>query len=132
MDCGSCYGAADGCCNTCEEVKEAYRQKKWALDNLQEIEQCKDEKYNEKLKTAFSQGCQIYGSLIVNRVSGSFHIAPGESFTISHMHVHDVQPFSSGEFNTTHKIKKLSFGESMDRQTHNPLKDTEGIAIEGM
>lgn len=23
--CGSCYGARDGCCNTCEEVREAYR-----------------------------------------------------------------------------------------------------------
>lgn len=23
--CGSCYGAKDGCCNTCEDVRQAYR-----------------------------------------------------------------------------------------------------------
>jgi hypothetical protein len=25
--CNSCYGAKDGCCDTCAEVREAYRQK---------------------------------------------------------------------------------------------------------
>lgn len=25
--CKSCYGARDGCCATCAEVREAYRQK---------------------------------------------------------------------------------------------------------
>jgi hypothetical protein len=34
---------------------------------------------------------QIYGTLEVNRVGGSFHIAPGKSFSINHVHVHDVQ-----------------------------------------
>ncbi|KAG5870033.1 hypothetical protein JTB14_026614 [Gonioctena quinquepunctata] len=68
-ECGSCYGAAERCCNTCEEVREAYRERKWAIDNLQNISQCKDEKYEEKKKTAFTQGCQIYGTLIVNRSS---------------------------------------------------------------
>nr|XP_023022429.1 endoplasmic reticulum-Golgi intermediate compartment protein 3 isoform X1 [Leptinotarsa decemlineata] len=130
-ECGSCYGAADRCCNTCEEVKEAYRERKWAIDNLQNISQCKDEKLGEKLKTAFTQGCQIYGSLIVNRVSGSFHVAPGESFSVSHLHVHDVQPFSSSDFNTSHRIRHLSFGASIESQTHNPLKDTEAFATEG-
>ena len=28
------------CCNTCEEVKLAYRAKGWALANLDHIEQC--------------------------------------------------------------------------------------------
>ncbi|XP_028142557.1 endoplasmic reticulum-Golgi intermediate compartment protein 3 isoform X1 [Diabrotica virgifera virgifera] len=130
-ECGSCYGAADRCCNTCEEVKEAYRERKWALDNIESISQCKDEKYSEKLKTAFTQGCQIYGSLIVNRVSGSFHIAPGESFSVSHLHVHDVQPFSSSEFNTSHRIRHLSFGDRIESHTHNPLKDIEVFASEG-
>lgn len=134
-ECGSCYGAAvdpNRCCNTCEEVREAYRERRWALDNLENISQCQEEKFSEKLKTAFAQGCQVYGSLIVNRVSGSFHIAPGKSFSVSHVHVHDVQPFSSGEFNTTHTIRHLSFGTSIDSRTHNPLKDTTGLATEGM
>ncbi|KAL1501458.1 hypothetical protein ABEB36_006774 [Hypothenemus hampei] len=65
--CGSCYGAREGCCNTCEEVREAYREKRWALDHLETIEQCKEEKFSEKLKNAFTQGCQIYGNIVVNR-----------------------------------------------------------------
>lgn len=68
---------------------------------------------------------------MVNRVSGSFHIAPGKSFSINHVHVHDVQPFSSGQFNTTHRIRHLSFGTSIESSRHNPLKDTLAIAEEG-
>ncbi|XP_065164178.1 endoplasmic reticulum-Golgi intermediate compartment protein 3 [Atheta coriaria] len=135
VTCGSCYGASldpKKCCNTCEDVREAYRERRWAFpDNPENITQCKDEKYSEKIKTAFTQGCQIYGTLIVNRVSGSFHIAPGKSFTINHVHVHDVQPFSSTVFNTTHKIRHLSFGANIDSETHNPLKGTECTAEEG-
>ncbi|KAF7269494.1 hypothetical protein GWI33_017489 [Rhynchophorus ferrugineus] len=129
--CGSCYGAKDGCCNTCEEVREAYRQKRWALDSIEDIEQCKKEKFSEKLKLAFTEGCQIYGTLLVNRVSGSFHVAPGKSFSMNHLHVHDVQPFSSTEFNMTHKINCVTFGGDIKTGSHNSLKDVDGIAEEG-
>lgn len=39
--CGSCYGAMpDGfCCNTCEDVREAYRKKGWSVSAANEIEQ---------------------------------------------------------------------------------------------
>ncbi|KRT78291.1 hypothetical protein AMK59_7404, partial [Oryctes borbonicus] len=134
-ECGSCYGAAldpNRCCNTCEDVREAYRERQWAFPpNPENISQCRDEHFNEKMQSAFKQGCQVYGSLIVNRVSGSFHIAPGKSFTINHVHVHDVQPFPSTAFNTSHKIRHLSFGTSIDSATHNPLKDTYAVATEG-
>jgi hypothetical protein len=38
--CGACYGAApeDHCCNTCEQVKEAYAKVSWAF-RPNEIEQ---------------------------------------------------------------------------------------------
>lgn len=134
-ECGSCYGAEtqpNQCCNTCAEVKAAYASKQWAFPiDSTSIVQCIGEKIDEKLRTAFSQGCQIYGSLIVNRVSGSVHIAPGKSFTINHAHVHDVQPFSSVEFNTTHKINKFTFGDKIESETHDPLKGTYNIAEEG-
>lgn len=57
------------CCNTCEDVKEAYRQRKWAFPDPQNITQCQNEHYADKLKNAFAEGCQIYGTLLVNRVS---------------------------------------------------------------
>lgn len=67
----------------------------------------------------------------MNRVSGSFHVAPGKSFSINHVHVHDVQPFSSTSFNTTHLIRHLSFGQAVDSETHNPLKGSVSVAEEG-
>ena len=40
--CGSCYGGvvpASGCCNTCEEVRQAYVNKGWSFSNPDSIEQ---------------------------------------------------------------------------------------------
>ncbi|KAJ6942134.1 hypothetical protein NC652_008055 [Populus alba x Populus x berolinensis] len=40
--CGSCFGGEmsdDDCCNTCEEVREAYRRKGWAMTNMDLIDQ---------------------------------------------------------------------------------------------
>ncbi|XP_072936478.1 endoplasmic reticulum-Golgi intermediate compartment protein 3 [Epargyreus clarus] len=134
VTCGSCYGAAfndSQCCNTCEDVKEAYRSKRWALPDLATIEQCKDDDSIEKTNLALKEGCQIYGYMEVNRVGGSFHIAPGKSFTINHVHVHDVQPYSSSVFNTTHIIKHLSFGSDIKSANTAPLDGVTGIAKEG-
>ena len=38
------------------------------------------------------------------------HIAPGKSFQQGNMHVHDLIPFQTTEFDTSHVIDKLSFG----------------------
>ena len=93
--CGSCYGAETTdrrCCNSCNDVREAYRLKTWKFDP-RGIEQCRDGLTSEIEERVLKEGCQIYGYLEVNRVGGSFHIAPGKSFVINHMHVHDVNPF---------------------------------------
>lgn len=40
--CGSCYGGVppeSGCCNTCEDVREAYIQKGWSFGDTDSIEQ---------------------------------------------------------------------------------------------
>ncbi|XP_012262644.2 endoplasmic reticulum-Golgi intermediate compartment protein 3 isoform X2 [Athalia rosae] len=133
--CGDCYGAASEaigikCCNTCEDVREAYRMRKWAFPDPSTIKQCQNDKSVEKLKRAFTEGCQIYGYMEVNRVGGSFHIAPGESFSVNHVHVHDVQPYASTQFNMTHKIRHLSFGHKIPGKT-NPMDDTLVVAADG-
>ncbi|XP_071633172.1 endoplasmic reticulum-Golgi intermediate compartment protein 3 isoform X1 [Temnothorax longispinosus] len=131
--CGDCYGAATDtmkCCNTCEDVWEAYRRKKWAPPDPADVKQCQNDKSMEKLKHAFTQGCQIFGYMEVNRVGGSFHIAPGASFSVNHVHVHDVQPYTSSHFNMTHKIRHLSFGLNISGKT-NPMDDTTVVAMEG-
>lgn len=66
--CGSCYGANRTCCNTCEEVIDAYRGMGWNVD-MESFEQCKDRKGRRlSASTDMKEGCQIYGHMEVNRV----------------------------------------------------------------
>ncbi|GLJ52131.1 hypothetical protein SUGI_1109040 [Cryptomeria japonica] len=111
--CGSCYGAEasdDDCCNSCEEVRDAYRVKGWGLTNPDLIDQCKREGFLNKIKEEAGEGCNIYGSLEVNKVAGNFHFAPGRSFQYSGMHVHDLMSFQTENINVSHTIHKLTFG----------------------
>ncbi|KAK6167933.1 hypothetical protein SNE40_021856 [Patella caerulea] len=112
--CESCYGAETEelkCCNTCENVREAYRKKGWAFNNPESIEQCNREGWTEKMKAQKDEGCKVYGYLEVNKVAGNFHFAPGKSFQQHHVHVHDLQAFGGQKFNLSHRINHLSFGQ---------------------
>lgn len=83
-ECGSCYGAIHGfalidprtwsplpsqrCCNTCEEVREAYRLRGWVLENLDEVEQCKNDVVMRSLKEQAGEGCRVWGKVDVGKV----------------------------------------------------------------
>lgn len=149
--CGECYGATapttaqkPGCCNTCDEVREAYASKSWAFGRGEHVEQCEREHYSEKLDQQREQGCRIEGGFRVNKVIGNFHIAPGRSFSNGHMHVHDLNNYldTPAEHGHTfsHKIHHLRFGPQLpedmaknlgskstplDNHGLNPLDDTE-------
>ena len=48
--CGDCYGAEPpegGCCNTCDEVREAYLMQNWSFTSPDDIEQCRQEHWSE-------------------------------------------------------------------------------------
>ncbi len=137
IKCGSCYGAETEqkkCCDTCDDVRHAYSKKSWKFDP-RGIDQCRGEAGSEEADKALKEGCQIYGYLEVNRVGGSFHVGPGRSFSINHVHVHDVQPFSSTDFNLTHTVRHLSFGRHVEggagRGDRNPLDGMLGYAEKG-
>ncbi|KNE70821.1 hypothetical protein AMAG_20180 [Allomyces macrogynus ATCC 38327] len=71
-ECGSCYGAkppASGCCNTCQEIEEAYGRQGWAFTKLDHMEQCVREGYAEKMKAREKEGCNIHGKLTVNKAA---------------------------------------------------------------
>jgi len=124
-ECGSCYGAESDtikCCTTCEEVREAYRQKGWAFGNYMTIAQCVKEGWAKRLEEEKDEGCELYGFLMVNKVAGNFHFAPGKSFQSANYHVHDLQPFNLPGFNLSHKIIRLSFGTEFPGIV-NPLDD---------
>ncbi len=51
--CLSCYGAEEKqgqCCNTCDDVREAYRRRGWALNSNTNVAQCKHDEYLESLE----------------------------------------------------------------------------------
>ncbi|KAK4741195.1 hypothetical protein SAY87_024783 [Trapa incisa] len=121
--CGTCYGAEmsdDQCCNSCEEVREAYRKKSWAITNMDLIDQCKREGFVQKVKEEEGEGCNIYGSLEVNKVAGNFHFSPGKSFHYSNFHLQDLLSIQNDIYNISHKINKLSFGDYFPGMV-NPL-----------
>ncbi|XP_029772338.1 endoplasmic reticulum-Golgi intermediate compartment protein 3 isoform X2 [Suricata suricatta] len=115
------------CCNTCEDVREAYRRRGWAFKNPDTIEQCRREGFSQKMQEQKNEGCQVYGFLEVNKVAGNFHFAPGKSFQQSHVHVHDLQSFGLDNINMTHYIRHLSFGEDYPGIV-NPLDRTNVTA----
>ncbi|KAJ8625724.1 hypothetical protein MRB53_034254 [Persea americana] len=98
--CGSCYGAEasdEDCCNSCEEVREAYQKKGWGLSNPDLIDQCNREGFLKRTKDE-GEGCNIYGFLEVNKYS----------------------------FNISHKINKLAFGDYFPGVV-NPLDGVKWI-----
>ncbi|CAJ1971782.1 unnamed protein product [Sphenostylis stenocarpa] len=71
--CGSCFGAEasdDECCNSCEDVREAYRKKGWALSNPDLIDQLE-----RRLFTLLDLGSPslLASSFITFIVTGSGH-----------------------------------------------------------
>eukprot|EP01102_Stenamoeba_stenopodia_P022764 TRINITY_DN9614_c0_g1_i1.p1 TRINITY_DN9614_c0_g1~~TRINITY_DN9614_c0_g1_i1.p1 ORF type:complete len:388 (-),score=70.92 TRINITY_DN9614_c0_g1_i1:65-1228(-) len=112
--CGSCYGAESAdfpCCKTCEDVREAYRRRSWAFTNPSGIAQCVSENWVQKMQEQKNEGCEMYGSLIVSKVAGNFHFAPGKSFQRDHLHMHDLLALQQEEYNVSHRIVRLSFGQ---------------------
>ncbi|PWW78760.1 DUF1692-domain-containing protein [Tuber magnatum] len=138
--CGKCYGAPapeknKGCCQTCEDVREAYASIGWAFGKGEGVEQCEREHYAERLDEMREEGCNIAGHLSVNKVIGNFHIAPGKSFSSAQMHVHDLNQYfaSPKEHTFTHTIHHLSFGPDLPASVkvqRNPLDDSRQVAQE--
>jgi endoplasmic reticulum-Golgi intermediate compartment protein 3 len=114
--CGPCYGASEKegqCCNTCDELIEAYKSKRWRTDLVtQSAEQCIREGRDkiEPKKMRRGEGCHLEGYFSVNRVGGNFHIAMGEGIERDGRHIHTFNPEDTHNFNASHTIHHLSFG----------------------
>ncbi|KAH9510826.1 Endoplasmic reticulum-Golgi intermediate compartment protein 3 [Dermatophagoides farinae] len=112
--CESCYGVEatiKKCCNTCQDVREAYNAKGWVFDPAH-VEQCKREGIIS-INNSSKEGCQLFGSIEVNKIAGNFHIALGQSFEKHHVHVHDINLGELISMNTSHRINHLSFGQKV-------------------
>lgn len=70
--------------------------------------------------------CRIYGSSVLNKVAGNFHITAGKSLNLPRGHIH-ISPFmSDSDYNFTHRVNRLSFGDPSPGIIH-PLEGDEYI-----
>ncbi|XRB10272.1 endoplasmic reticulum-Golgi intermediate compartment protein 3 [Pseudoscourfieldia marina] len=124
--CGSCYGAESSpgeCCNTCEQVKEAYRKRGWQFTGAENMEQCGREKMVRTIAKQDGEGCNVYGKLHVNKVAGNFHVAPGKAAAFGNIPLALSEWLGltkPREFDLSHRINHLSFGKYFPGQK-NPL-----------
>lgn len=142
--CGNCYGAGTPgqCCNTCQDVKDAYARIGWQFKS-QGIIQCSSEAFIKNMNDQFAEdgGCQVYGRLTLNRGSGHFHIAPHKKLhkggaagaQAGLFNLMDLISFTFDQFNITHTINSLSFGDNfpgikspLDLQQRK-IEDTHGM-----
>ncbi|KAF8322629.1 Sec1-domain-containing protein [Clavulina sp. PMI_390] len=94
--CGSCYGGMEpegGCCQTCEDVRQAYLNRGWSFSNPDSIEQCVSENWTEKIQAQSGEGCNIAGRIKVNKVVGNLLFSPGRSFQTNGVNFHDLVPY---------------------------------------
>ncbi|KAG1772406.1 Sec1 family-domain-containing protein [Suillus occidentalis] len=123
--CGSCYGGeppASGCCNSCEEVRQAYTDKGWSFGNPDGIEQCVEEGWSDKLKDQADEGCNVSGRIRVNKVVGSIQISPGRSYQAGSRTFQDLVPYLRDDNNPhdfSHIIHEFFF---MADDEYNPNK----------
>ena len=61
--------------------------------------QCKREGFFQSIKDEDGEGCNIHGSLEVNRVAGSFHFAPGKGFHLTNFFLDDLLAFQKDSYN---------------------------------
>jgi hypothetical protein len=79
--CGDCYGAGENgeCCDTCDDVRRAYRRKGWTIKpGDTSITQCERER-NRGMNRMEGEGCSIYGNVLLQAGGGNLHVAPGKS-----------------------------------------------------
>ena len=128
-ECGSCYGAEENpgdCCNTCDQVRDAYRKRGWALMGVDNIAQCQKENFAIKMQEEQHEGCRVSGTLEVSKVAGNFHFAPGKTFSQMGIHLHDLIVLSRTDYNVSHTVNHLSFGLKYPGRI-NPLDGVERI-----
>ena len=55
--------------------------------------------------------CRVHGTLTLNKVAGNFHVTAGKVLPIAGAHAHMTGFMDKTDYNFTHRIEKLSFGD---------------------
>lgn len=141
--CGPCYGAdalkiqqamghaprlseaGEPCCATCQDVVAAYGAMGWGVGTIRDnSEQCqREERSRQVIAVGSGEGCNLAGSMEVNKVAGNFHVAIGEGIVRNGRHIHQFDPALAHTFDITHTVHRLAFGPPNRNQ---PVRRTEG------
>jgi hypothetical protein len=143
-ECGSCYGAGEEgeCCNTCDDVKRAYRRKSWHIQDLKEISQCR---HVLRAEAETNEGCNIHGFVALGTGGGNLHFAPDRQwekegaegnkglklnellggFGLENIFEMFNEQFE--QFNVTHTVNKIVFGQYLHPRTRNALNLTSQL-----
>lgn len=129
--CGPCLEAKSfmtgvmPCCNTCKELRQAYRNNGLAKKEpalLTSNEMCLS-----------SAGCSVKGTIKVNKVTGNFHFAIGSAYSSGGEAIYewpDKMELSSN-FNSSHDVHMLRFGPEVPGVTF-PLESANKRVEQGM
>jgi hypothetical protein len=99
----------------------AYTIKGWSTADLDKTaEQCVREGKDPAKASQKGEGCNVDGYLEVNKVAGNFHVALGKSKSVDGRLIHEFNPIDAEDYNTSHYIKHLTFGDTYPGQ-QNPL-----------
>jgi hypothetical protein len=120
--CRSCYGAGSKgqCCNSCDDVIEAFRAKGLPTDSVDNWQQCVDEGYTQFGK----ESCNYWGSVRVTRADGALFFSLFENVRPASRKTHDVSRISPS-INLSHTITDFQFGAKVPGAEH-PL---DGLTV---
>jgi hypothetical protein len=110
--CGSCYGAGDEgqCCNTCAEIRNAYRKRGWAFNLETTVEICKKERVQYALEDENNEGCRLKGHVNVPLADGNIHFAPARDFEHAPMRWDEIFSYTYEVYDLSHRINSFSIG----------------------
>lgn len=115
------------CCNTCPLLVIVYQMLKLPTSNALLREPCRPQVASAN-KVEGEVGCRVDGFIQIYKIGGNFHVAAGKSGTQSHgthtHHMHRVNFETLKEFNISHRINKLHFGEDFYGKV-DPLNGVE-------
>ena len=115
IKCGSCYGAElyEGhCCNTCEEVMEAYTSRNWKAPAAESVEQCKHKATAEE--GLRGEGCLVSGEIQTKKIPAQIRF---ELNIVGKQHL----SLRGGNFNGKHTINHLGFSDPEGNALAGPM-----------
>ena len=96
----------------------------WRKDVLSQRKYGRDLPPRETTDVGEPDACRLHGTLVVNKVSGNFHITVGKHLPMPLGHAHISLFTSQNEYNFSHRIERFSFGEYVP-SIINPLEGEE-------